>query len=401
MYNELEISKRRWFMGKNKKIKELKEFDSIQIGNSYIHIIKVIFEDLTFDLYATLNENSAFNEIGNILSNGFSDNCTKVFKGKNGDVIFYNFAKNSSEILQKAIPLNVEQSNSAFFVNGKFFFKMYRRLQAGTHPEQEIMQQLHKARFSYIPKFLGYSEYVFAGNKYALGILEEHVSKANSAWDIFINEANLDSLKALSFALGTITANMHLALKSMKGSNPKPEIPPFDKLLKLLKNSDYNFLQKDIESLQIKYENLALQKNSLLKPQRIHGDYHLGQLLYNGKNFIILDFEGEPSRTLEFRSMLRSPAADIAGMLRSFAYVACTRYKTNKDADNFSQEFEQTMSQEFLKGYSQISNISESELLNEIKPYILSKAVYEACYELEFRPTWFWIPQKALLKYNA
>ena len=125
----------------------------------------------------------------------------------------------------------------------------------------------------------------------------------------------------------------------------------------------------------------------MLTPQRIHGDYHLGQLLYKDGKFIVLDFEGEPTRTLEYRRRLRSPAADIAGMLRSFAYASAIRS---------DKEFEQVTAEAFLQGYSQESSISVPQLKEDASPYVLGKAIYEACYELEFRPDWFWIPERAL-----
>ena len=136
------------------------------------------------------------------------------------------------------------------------------------------------------------------------------------------------------------------------------------------------------------------QTQGCFVPQRIHGDYHLGQLLFNGTNFTVLDFEGEPTRTLEFRRRLRSPAADIAGMLRSFAYAEAVRQANIPEQKRTAEPCSYGLS--FLIGYSQESGIPIKQLEEESRPYILSKAVYEACYELEFRPDWFWIPEKAL-----
>ena len=110
-------------------------------------------------------------------------------------------------------------------------------------------------------------------------------------------------------------------------------------------------------------------------------------MLYKDGKFIVLDFEGEPTRTLEFRRRLRSPAADIAGMLRSFAYASAVRG---------DKEFEQVTAEAFLQGYSRESGIPVPQLKEEASPYVLGKAIYEACYELEFRPDWFWIPERAL-----
>jgi maltokinase len=103
------------------------------------------------------------------------------------------------------------------------------------------------------------------------------------------------------------------------------------------------------------------------------------------KHFKIIDFVGEPTRSLEFRRGLRSPAVDIAGMIRSFAYAEAV---SKKSMDKIRLAF--------IEGYAKTANISENALQQELKPYIVAKAIYEACYELEFRPDWFWIPEKAL-----
>ena len=148
--------------------------------------------------------------------------------------------------------------------------------------------------------------------------------------------------------------------------------------------------------------------SELFAPQRIHGDYHLGQVLVSAATtaqslakqassapaFKILDFEGEPTRSLEYRRALRSPLVDVAGMLRSFQYAGATSV------------FDCTACEHaFLEGYAQAAHVDAGNaqidldtLERAATPYILAKAVYEACYELEFRPGWFHIPARALLK---
>lgn len=132
-----------------------------------------------------------------------------------------------------------------------------------------------------------------------------------------------------------------------------------------------------------------------LSPQRIHGDLHLGQILISSspraaESIKIIDFEGEPSRNMSFRRRLRSPVADIAGVIRSFDYAENT---SKKDASKAKEAF--------LEAYAETSGIPLEVLVNAIKPYILAKAIYEACYELEFRPDWFWIPASYLLNLRA
>ena len=108
---------------------------------------------------------------------------------------------------------------------------------------------------------------------------------------------------------------------------------------------------------------------------------------FQAKHFEIIDFEGEPTRSLDYRRTIRSPAVDIAGMLRSFAYAGAVAKADPTEAQ-----------QAFITGYSKVSGVSADAIEKAAKPYILAKAIYEACYELEFRPDWFRIPAKALLE---
>jgi predicted trehalose synthase len=112
--------------------------------------------------------------------------------------------------------------------------------------------------------------------------------------------------------------------------------------------------------------------------------------------FKILDFEGEPSRTLDYRRAKRSPLVDVAGMLRSFSYASACRVagSANGASDSYGG-----CESAFLEGYARRSGITVAELQKACAPYAIAKAVYEACYELEFRPGWFRIPATALLEY--
>jgi predicted trehalose synthase len=221
-------------------------------------------------------------------------------------------------------------------------------------------------------------------------------------------------------ALGIATAKMHRALRGLPGTPAQnPEIP-FDKLEHLLNSavaadamSATDAVSADISAGNEMRELAEKVKATLPKlkrmakdafgaptgsepftPQRIHGDYHLGQVLVSAADFKILDFEGEPTRSLEYRRALHSPLVDVAGMLRSFQYAGAT------------SGFDCTACKHaFLEGYAQAARIDAGAAHVDLEtleraatPYILAKTVYEACYELEFRPGWFHIPARALLK---
>ncbi|MCG2702885.1 MAG: alpha-amylase, partial [Candidatus Omnitrophica bacterium] len=154
-----------------------------------------------------------------------------------------------------------------------------------------------------------------------------------------------------------------------------------------------------------KFKTILSKKMSAVKI-RIHGDYHLGQVLFTGNDFIIIDFEGEPMRSLSERRLKRSPLRDLAGMIRSFHYAAYTSLNKNTTVktENIS-EIEQWavlwynyVSGVFLRSYlDTVKDIpfipqDKEELSIMLNAFILEKAVYELGYELNNRPDWIFIP---------
>lgn len=410
MIKVLNISEKRWFMGKGQKIRSTSIIDSIEIGDTTLAIVKIDFDNGNSDLY-TFVENE--NAMGKILEEAFAGGAIEsVFPTEKGYFDFKASCILPTKYLRTIKPFALEQSNSAFVSPGKFFFKLFRRLQAGTHPEVEIMEHLNKADFDSTPRFFARCNYrAESGESYTFGILEEHLTEVSDAWTAFNNKMDQE----LADMLGAETARMHRALKTMEGSGIVAEEAPFEKLRGLLEHAIKNRCDGDAKQLELCENALAklpeLEKRFaanraqnfdaantdgvIFTPQRIHGDYHLGQVLIDNaievsgtaSQIKIIDFEGEPTRALEYRRGLRSPAVDIAGMLRSFRYAAA-----NSHTDCTAVE------QAFVAGYSRISGIAPDQVLKAATPYILAKAIYEACYELEFRPTWFWIPAQALLQ---
>ena len=387
------FSTQRWFMGKNRTILRIDTLDSAEAGGTRIRLYKVSFDDGESDIYSYIDDESA---VGKILEDAFLDGAQQsVFSGNSG---FFNFritAPLPKTPLTSIRPISKEQSNSAFCAPGKFFFKLYRRLEPGLHPEAEILEAMNKAESSRVPRLYAVCNYkTKKGKTYTWGILEEHFADATDAWSAFCQDMSSTD----AFQLGMSTAQMHESLKALSGPKNSSVEPPFDKLEQLLKSStDTEYapqLRERLPELRTRYNELLQESLSdkAFQRQRIHGDYHLGQVLItksaNGtKHFEIIDFEGEPTRSLDYRRAIQSPAVDIAGMLRSFAYAGAVSKTDPTEA-----------TQAFVTGYSKVSGIFTETIEKETKPYILAKAIYEACYELEFRPDWFWIPAKALLE---
>src|ERR1700724_173257 len=156
-------------------------------------------------------------------------------------------------------------------------------------------------------------------------------------------------------------------------------------------------------------EKRILDRKSSAAKIRIHGDYHLGQILYTGKDFIILDFEGEPARPLSERKLKRSALRDVAGMMRSFQYAAYSalwqpamRTEDVPFLERWADLWYRQMSSVFLQRYLQTTagamfvpqNSDDLQIL--LEAYLLDKAVYEIGYELNNRPDWVIIPIRGI-----
>ena len=146
---------------------------------------------------------------------------------------------------------------------------------------------------------------------------------------------------------------------------------------------------------------------------RIHGDFHLGQILYTGKDFLIIDFEGEPARPLNVRRLKESPLRDVAGMLRSFHYAAYAsllgkitgiRPEDFGLLESWARLWQVWVSATYLKAY--LTATAESDFLPKtqkelqilLDAYSLQKAIYELGYELNNRPAWARIPLEGILQ---
>ncbi|MFP4489750.1 MAG: hypothetical protein ACLFN1_10640, partial [Bacteroidales bacterium] len=237
--------------------------------------------------------------------------------------------------------------------------------------------------------------------------------------------------------LGRRTAEMHMALSSIQKDRnfagepfsllyQKSLYQSFRTLIKRTFNqmrASVNKLDKEQKSLLgdiIKNETLLLStiKNTLEQEKihtfkiRIHGDYHLGQVLFTGKDFVIIDFEGEPTRSLTARSLKYCPLKDVAGMLRSFhyaIYMGQLEYMSKIPEDSYFldpwleiwyKKVKDTFLNSYLETAASASFIpkNKKQLDDLLSVYIIEKAIYEADYELNNRPDWLHIPLNGLKK---
>ena len=353
------------------------------------------------------------------------------------------------------------QSNSSVVYNEECILKLVRKPEEGLNPDREISQFLtEKTRFSHTPPFLGALEYSGPGGTLLLGTVHGFVRNQGTAWKFFLSALDQFCENALARKpgpgeasaavrdvggdfffemvrlLGKRTGELHIALSS--GLDDPAFLPePFSKLYQRsvyqsIRGMVHETLQglKELlpsldEELGGKVRELVASETgviSLLAPLtreklgglkiRIHGDYHLGQVLFTGKDFYIIDFEGESMQPLSERRLKRSPFRDLAGMLRSFDYatrrvsLARRERRPNGESslDTWLSAWAKETASTFLEGYFLAvegegfvpSGTRERQGL--IKVFSVEKSFLELKYEMANRPDWLDLPVSGILE---
>ena len=314
-------------------------------------------------------------------------------------------------------PMGVEQSNSSMVFSDELILKTFRRVEPGVNPELELLRFLTSHEFENIAPLAGWYEYGGRLVESTLGILQAFMAGAVDGWELALDElANApDRFLQRLAALGEVTGRMHTVLGSDAGDPAfAPEEPGPETISLITATVDEQIehifvgLPEDDERLapiagrgQDVRERLGQlsQIGVAGRMIRTHGDYHLGQVILSGERWVILDFEGEPARTLPERRQKRSPLRDVAGMLRSFAYViAASEIQGNRPApDGFDAQAREV----FLEGYFRAVDPSllppSQEAIGKLLSiFELEKAVYELQYELDNRPDWVSIPVRSI-----
>ena len=365
--------------------------------------------------------------------------------------------------------ITAEQSNSSVAYGDRLILKFFRRLEEGVNPDLEMCGFLtEKAHYQHTPQLLGALEYRGArGARMTQGILQGFVPNQGDAWQYTMksisnfynevgkssaggsvaesqNDAARASIAPFLESVGLLarrTAELHLALVSPEADGEPDFAPePFDEnfqrsfedaLLELTKRVFRQLRQAQVrlpENAKPKVEKVLASEPQIIERvhaalsgpiravrTRIHGDYHLGQVLYTGADFVIIDFEGEPARPLSQRRLKRSPLQDVAGMLRSFHYAAhapllastgsvnvdaSNREKLNGGAEVWAKWVSERYLDEYLKTAlgAEFLPPSREEIMVLLQLHVLEKAVYELGYELNNRPEWVAIPLEGISK---
>ena len=369
--------------------------------------------------------------------------------------------------------MGLEQSNTSIIYNDLYVLKIFRRIYVSTNPDYEISRFLtERMNFESSPAYIGSINLHLPEGNITIGLMQELVTNQGDAWQFMLEElhgvfSNLKTKKikidkmpdvalfkrlkineippeiidwvglSLFLKLQTLakrTAEMHIALGSdIHDTAFTPTTYNGDYTVWLKNRMLYQFQNRlnIIENSLHKLDGLALElahqfmeNKKLVRKHfvdfdwtkmkseriRIHGDYHLGQVLVSGDDFYILDFEGEPESTIRDRKVKQPPLKDVAGLFRSFHYAIYATIFNNKDKYTFEQEelfkaaeilfhyfvgaFLETYVEKAQSGNLNIGYTHEIEFL--LKYCLLEKAVYELGYELNSRPRWAVIPLRGI-----
>jgi predicted trehalose synthase len=305
--------------------------------------------------------------------------------------------------------MGAEQSNTSVVFGEEHVLKVFRRIEPGINPELEMLRFLSTRGFENIATLTGWYDYRGELMQATLGILQRFIGEAREGWQLALDDP-LGLLHRLP-ELGAATGRLHSVLASDTSDPAFSPEEPSDEALALLTAT----IDEQIEQafLDLPRDNPALEpilgRGEEIRDRlqlmshvgvggrliRHHGDYHLGQTMLRDAGWVILDFEGEPARSLLDRRRKRSPLRDVAGMLRSFAYAASASELLRGVPSPAG--WEETARTAFLDAYfeavdSNLLPAGQAAITKLLSIFELEKAVYELRYELNNRPDWVPIP---------
>jgi maltokinase len=338
-----------------------------------------------------------------------------------GDLSFHTVPGTRVETALVSLASPAEQSNTSLIFGETYICKLFRRLTPGVNPDLEMNLGLSEVGCRAIPELYGWIDMALDGEPTTLGMLSQFLSSATDGWrlattsvrDLYAHASDQPGIRADEaggdFAaeaerLGAATAAVHrdLAMAFDVTELSADEVRAMARVMhdRLLEaRQAVPELAPYTDLIAAAYDDLVKHDGSL-PVQRIHGDYHLGQVMRTEHRWVVLDFEGEPARSLAERRAAGHPLRDVAGMLRSFEYAAQFLLAgQNKIAPDSAERLEVRAREwadrnraAFCRGYAQAGGPDPDAHEILLRAFEFDKAVYEVLYEARNRPSWLHIP---------
>jgi maltokinase len=428
----------RWFAGKGRNLRDLAIVADTEVvaGDPGLrHLIVTVSQGTTVDYYQvflgirdTLPARLRHAGIGQLDSGraGYDAlhdaDLTKpllamIAAGETvGTLSFRHMPEASFETDLDSLVITTEQSNTSLVYGDESILKIFRRLSPGPNPDLEVTTALAELGSPHIAEPLGWAETRMEGVPTVLGILSRFLRLATEGWSLAATSvrdlyASYDTRAANAggdFApesrrLGAATASVHRDLAEAFDTDQLPTDAITEVTEQMFRKLDLAAaavpeLARYSEMIGDTYSSLAKVKGPFAV-QRVHGDYHLGQVLRTETGWTVLDFEGEPATPLAQRRARSSPLRDVAGMMRSYDYAARHQLLTHPDRERLTpvaRDWVKRNTTAFCHGYAEAGGMDPWQHEVLLRALQLDKAVYEVMYEARHRPSWLSIPLESL-----
>jgi trehalose synthase-fused probable maltokinase len=417
------LVRQRWFRSRTRELREVTVHDSIELsGEPSLLVVRALFADGGEERYLVpivgatdgprevADGDGVWRTLLGLLADG-----PQTLSGRHGGLVL-----EPEPSLETLLPggrgeagslseraMGAEQSNTSIRLGDRLVLKIYRLLEPGLNPEVEVLAFLTERGFSHAPQAAGSMRYVADDAEPAsAGIAQSLVPASGDAWHWMLDHLRgptAEPREALLAAsrIGAVTGGLHDALQS---APDRPEFPSraatseerqawragAEAQLAAAADALDDEQRKRISRLAdaVRAAFAAITDAPGARISRIHGDYHLGQLLVTDDGFVITDFEGEPARPIDERRRPASPLRDVAGMLRSLDYAARTAQRRQPEFDGGG--WLDAARGALLTAYGDAANPAL------LRAFELEKACYEVRYEANFRPDWTWLPLEAI-----
>jgi maltokinase len=319
-----------------------------------------------------------------------------------------------------SLVLGSEQSNTSLVYGEESILKVFRRLSPGPNPDLEVTTALAGLESPQVAEPLGWIEARLEGVPTSLAMLSRYMRLATDGWtlaatsvrDLYAGDERVTAADAggdfagESRRLGAATAQVHRDLAEAFGTDELGADAVTELTERMYRKLDLTIaavpeLGKHAELISEAYAGLA-KLSGPFPVQRVHGDYHLGQVLRTETGWVVLDFEGEPASPLAQRRARSSPLRDVAGMLRSFDYAARHQLVGRPDHDQLAataRDWVRRNTNAFCAGYAEAGGLDPAANHVLLRALQLDKAVYEVLYEARHRPSWLSIPLDSLAEF--